>query len=235
MKTIFIFAHPDDESFTSGGTIAKLTKEGIEVKLISATKGEVGERGNPPLANSNKELGKVREKELKQAGKVLGISEIFFLDYIDGTLKEIPQNELEVKISEILHKENPDIIVTFDKNGSSNHPDHIAISKVATKAAISFIKTAKKHVKFYHTAVPKSYLKKYKEKGLEYKAFGEQIGVKDADITTTIDIKDTYETKVMAFKKHMTQQNDWQRFLKRSEMVDIKQEFFELIFENGFV
>ena len=85
MKALFIFAHPDDETLSSGGTIAKLFKKEVDVKLITLTKGESGECGTPPFCQQD-EVGKTRENELRQAAKILGISKIYFLGYKDGFL-----------------------------------------------------------------------------------------------------------------------------------------------------
>jgi len=189
MKVIFVFAHPDDESFSSGGTIAKLKKEGNTVKLITATKGEGGETNG---ICKKEDLGKTREKELRNAAKILGIDQIFFLGFKDGTLINIPKNKLKNKILKILKIEKPDIVITFDKNGGSNHPDHKAISETATYAFMEFAKSSKKRVCLYHTAIPQSYLAKYIKSGLEYKVFGEMIGTPDERITTVIDIKNAY-------------------------------------------
>lgn len=232
MKVLFVFAHPDDESFSSGGTIAKLAKQGHTVKLITATKGEAGQTGG---LCRQEELGRVREKELRNAAKVLGISQIFFLGLLDGTLSNVPVSHLADKVLAILKKEKPDTVLTFDKHGGSNHPDHKAMSVAGTQAFNTYIKSAKKPVRLYHTAVPKSYLAKYREKGLDYKAFGDMIGTADSEITTVIDIKDSYPIKVKAFKSHKTQQKDWGKFLKRSSLVDLKKEFFELIRESDMI
>ena len=231
MKIIFVFAHPDDESFSSGGTIAHLSKNNAAVKLITATKGEGGETNG---ICKKKDLGIIREKELKNAAKVLGIEQIFFLGFKDGTLIDIPKNKLKNNILKILKKEKPDIVVTFDKNGGSNHPDHKTMSQAATYAFMEFSKLSKKRIALYHTAIPQSYLKKYKKSGLEYKVFGEMIGTPDQEITTTIDIKDAYSIKIKALMCHKTQQKDVGRYFKRAEFVDLKKEFFQLISENSF-
>ena len=232
MKIIFVFAHPDDESFSSGGTIVSLKNNHATIKLITATKGEGGETNG---ICKKEELGSIREKELKRAAKVLGIDEIFFLGYKDGTLINIPKNKLIQEILKILKYENPDIIITFDKNGGSNHPDHKTISKAATYAFMEFSKSSKKRVALYHTAIPQSYLKRYKKSGLEYKAFGEMIGTPDERITTVIDIKNTYSKKIKALMHHKTQQKDVERYLKRGKFVDLKKEFFRLISESSFI
>lgn len=231
MKTIFIFAHPDDESMATGGTIKKLTSSGVTVKLITATKGEAGFPGNPPLCKKE-ELGDVREKELRSAAKVLGISQIYFLGFIDGTLHTLPIRKLQQKILPILKKEKPDMVVTFDKRGGSNHPDHKAVSRATTEAFQDYMSSCKKHVRLYHTAVPRSYAKKYQQVGLSNVGFGIIKGTADKEITTRVDIKDTYAKKTKAIKCHKTQHQDWERFFKRAKVVSLKMEYFKLISEN---
>lgn len=232
MKFLFIFAHPDDESFSSGGTIAKLTANRHKVNLITATKGEAGEVGTPPIT-TKENLGKTREEELRKAAKILGISNIHFLGFIDGTLRYIKNKKLEDKIYSILKKELPDVIVTFDKLGASNHPDHKAISRIVTNLFKEYKNLTSKHVRLYHTAIPRSNLKKFEKEGLGYNAFGKMKGVKDSDITTIVNIGNFLRTKIKALKQHKTQHQDWERFLRRTEVADLKKEFFRLIDENN--
>lgn len=231
MKILFVFAHPDDESFSSGGTIAKLVKSGEKVILVTATRGEAGEVGDPPLT-TKENLGKTREKELRKAAKILGIKKIIFFNFIDATLKNHIE-ELKKKIFSIFTKELPDFVVTFNRDGGSNHPDHKAVSNATTKAFEKYMGTLRKHVSLYHTAVPRSYLRKYEKAGLVYKAFGKMKGTPDEDITTKVDIKETFDVKVRALKMHKTQMKDIKRFLKRASYVNLKKEFFQLIYENS--
>lgn len=231
MKVLFIFAHPDDESFATGGTIVRLAKSDWKVKLITATKGEKGQLGDPPFS-VKENLGKTREKELKNAAKILGIETIQFLGFIDAALKDHVV-DLKQRILAILIKEAPDVVITFDRYGGSNHPDHKAVSIATTKSFKKYMSTSKKHVRLYHTAVPRSYLKRYEKTGLSYNAFGKMKGTLDSDITTIVDIKNTYPLKVQALLCHKTQKKDVDRFLKRGPFVNLKKEFFELIYENG--
>jgi len=233
MKILFVFAHPDDESFSSGGTIAKLAKLGNKIILVTATRGEAGEVGDPPLT-TKKNLGKTREKELRSAARVLGISKVIFLDFIDATL-ENHMEALKKTILSIFAKESPDIVVTFDRHGGSNHPDHKAISNAATISFEKYMISSKKHVSLYHTAVPRSYLRKYEKAGLVYRAFGKMKGTSDEDITTIVDIRKTYDLKIRVLRMHKTQRKDVERFLKRTSLVDLKKEFFKLISENGII
>lgn len=234
MKAIFVFAHPDDESFSSSGTIARLTKEGVDVKLITATRGEEGMSGEYDVS-SKKELGEIREKELRNAAKILGISKIYFLNYFDFTLNKIPLLELVDKVLSIIKKEKPDIVVTFNKEGSSRHPDHITISRAATEAFTQYLKVAKKRTSFYHNAVPQSFLNKLKKEGLAYNAFGEIEGDPDDEITTVVDVSRVIDKKISAIKCHQTQKKDWERFLKRSKHKEFTFEFFKLIKQNHLV
>ena len=146
MKIMFVFAHPDDESFATGGTIAKLAKSGWEIKLITATRGEKGLLGDPPTT-TKKHLGKTREEELRSATKILGVGKIAFLDLIDGTLKDHVE-DLKNTILSIFIKEAPDVVVTFDRHGGSNHPDHKAVSFAATASFEKYMSGEKKHVSF---------------------------------------------------------------------------------------
>lgn len=232
MRLLLVFAHPDDETFSSSGTIVHLTQSGVEAKLITATRGEAGMLGDPPLA-TRKTLGKIREAELRDAAKISGISQIYFLDYIDGTLKDIPTAELVDKILPVLKSEQPDIVITFEKNGISMHPDHIAISKATTQAFKSYMADADHHVRLYHVCLPESHLKIHQEAGYRYEHFGKMEGTPDHEISTKVDITHVYDTKVKAMKKHRTQKKDYEALIQRAQLIPgNKHEHFKLIAEN---
>ncbi len=89
-KLMFIYAHPDDETFASGGTIARYALQSdCEIVLFCTTRGEAGKPGNPPLC-TQEELGEVRSRELEAAAQVLGIDRVILRDYGDGRLSEDP-------------------------------------------------------------------------------------------------------------------------------------------------
>lgn len=229
MKILFVFAHPDDETFSSGGTIAMLSK-GHAVKLICATRGEAGELGDPPLCSQD-QLGKVREKELKSAAKILGIKQIYFLDYIDGKLKKISQKEIISKITVILKKENPDVVITFNEEGGSGHPDHISITKATTAAFDIYVTKAKKPVKLYYRVYPSFVLKRMISNGMY--VFADVKGDISDKITTTIDIKKTLNTKMRAAKEHKTQNKDFRAILKNAKYREFSLEYFKLVKSNS--
>jgi LmbE family N-acetylglucosaminyl deacetylase len=134
MKTILLsFAHPDDECFATGLVAVKYAAAAWKVNLITATLGEVGLSGPYTHLHSDA-LGAVRRVELEKAARILGISFISFLGYKDGTLKSRNNGELEDKIYRKMVEMTPDIVITFDTTGISNHPDHIKMSYATTFA-----------------------------------------------------------------------------------------------------
>ena len=134
-RILGVFAHPDDESFCAGGTIAKYVAAGAEVMVVSATRGEAGEIRMPSVA-TRRTLGAVREQELHLACQPLGIQHARCLDHMDGTLKDVDQEVLTGQITEIIRTFRPDVVITFGPDGGYGHPDHIAISAATTAACM---------------------------------------------------------------------------------------------------
>jgi len=139
MGTIFlVFAHPDDESFTCAGTVAKYVHAGRSAELLCVTRGQSGDSG--PYENaSGGRLGMIRTRELEDAAGILGISALEFLDYRDGALKSVHPGEIEDMLFKHFIRKIPGIVITFEPGGISNHPDHI---KVTTATTVAFQKYA---------------------------------------------------------------------------------------------
>ncbi len=135
-KMLLIFAHPDDESFALGGTIAKYAEQGVQVTLVVATRGEAGRAAG---ICKPEELGLFREQELLKAAKVLGIKEVIFLGYRDKEVPIAPPLEIVEKLVRVIRKIRPQVVITFGADGSSGHRDHKAIHYF-TKAAIQLAK-----------------------------------------------------------------------------------------------
>ncbi len=121
---VLSFAHPDDESFSAGITVAKYAANGWKIHLICVTDGQAGRSGRYENAEGDA-LGTIRKRETEDAARVLGISSVSFLSYKDGKLKDLPIGELEDVIYKKLIELSPHIVITFDTSGISNHPDHI--------------------------------------------------------------------------------------------------------------
>jgi LmbE family N-acetylglucosaminyl deacetylase len=137
LRLLCILAHPDDESLGLGGIIAKYADEGIEVFLVTATRGERGWFGPPDENPGPEALGKIREQELHAAARVLGIRETIILDYQDGELHLADQGVLRQQLVGHIRRLRPDVVVTFDHNGVYGHPDHIAATQAATAAVVA--------------------------------------------------------------------------------------------------
>ena len=143
-RLLGVFAHPDDEGVMSGAILHYATS-GVETGLVYATRGEVGEISDPALATPAN-LGQVREEEMRAAADVLGVHDLWFLDYRDsgmaGTADNqnprafVQQREADAigKLVAIIRTFRPQVMVTFDESGGYGHPDHIAIYRYATAA-----------------------------------------------------------------------------------------------------
>jgi N-acetylglucosamine malate deacetylase 2 len=134
MKFLFIFAHPDDESFACAGTIAKYRDMGHEIALICATSGCKGKSGEYQF-DSREKLARHRELELQRAADVLGITKLVLYRYRDGSLMMQEPLEIASRIMNTIMEVKPDVIVTFPPDGVTGHSDHIAICN-ATNLAI---------------------------------------------------------------------------------------------------
>lgn len=130
---LFSFAHPDDESFSGAGTAMKYSAAGVRTVLLTATRGERGKRGEPPVCASE-ELGAVRERELRAAAAIIGFDELHLLDYKDRELADAPPEAIRIALVSIIRRIRPSVVVTFDPNGFNVHPDHVAISRFTSDA-----------------------------------------------------------------------------------------------------
>lgn len=140
-----VLAHPDDETFGMGGTLAKYAHENADVYLICATRGEVGEMDEEFLEGFNSPAQR-REYELHCAAKNLGLKEVIFLNYRDSGMIGSENNQhpdslyaadldkVTEDIVQNLRKLKPDVVLTFDPIGGYRHPDHIKIHEATVKA-----------------------------------------------------------------------------------------------------
>lgn len=155
-RLLFVFAHPDDESFACAGTMAKYHEQGHEVSLICATSGCKGKSGEFQLTCREK-LAKLREEELCCAADALGISHLFLYRYPDGTLIEQDSNGIAQRIEANIRELNPDVVVTFPPDGVTGHSDHIAICRATGKAVVLAEEKADMRSDFYFVSIPHYY------------------------------------------------------------------------------
>jgi len=130
---LFCFAHPDDESFSGAGTVMKSAAAGVRSVLVTATRGERGKAGDPPICEPD-DLPACRERELREAARIIGFDELHILDYRDRELAEAPPDDIRRSLVSVIRRVRPSVVATFDPNGFNRHPDHVAISRFASDA-----------------------------------------------------------------------------------------------------
>lgn len=161
-----IWAHPDDETYCSGGLIAAAAANEQKVMCIVATKGEKGvqDESKWPAAK----LADIREKERAEAYEILGVSSYECLNLADGECSKAPDEQEMSKILDAVKVFNPDTIVTFGPDGLTGHTDHQAVSAWATKAGKTW------GVPVYHFVMPNKAYELYHDACVEAKARGRE-------------------------------------------------------------
>ena len=142
---LFVGAHPDDETFGIGGTLAQYAAAGVKVYYACATRGEVGTADAESMKGFNS-VGDMRWAELECAARVLGLAGVVHLGYRDSGMAGSPDNrhpeslamapleQAAGKIVKVIRELRPEVVITHDPLGGYRHPDHIAVNR-ATVAA----------------------------------------------------------------------------------------------------
>ncbi|HYC55609.1 MAG TPA: PIG-L family deacetylase [Candidatus Binatia bacterium] len=129
-----VYAHPDDETFSGGGTYARYAAAGVRCTIYCATAGDAGKTSGIAV-ESREELGTLRRAELEAARKILGIAEIDLPGHPDGRLIDENADEIVGEIVRHFRREKPQVVITFGPEGAPNtHPDHRVISRCTTAA-----------------------------------------------------------------------------------------------------
>ena len=143
-----VHAHPDDESISTGGVMARAVRDGHRVVLITATRGEMGEIVAPDLdtPDNHRRLGEIRMSELEGAMGVLGVTEWDNLGYRDSDMMGRAGNndprsfwradvdEAAGRLAWMVRRYRPDVVTTYNDFGGYGHPDHIRVHDVSVRA-----------------------------------------------------------------------------------------------------
>jgi LmbE family N-acetylglucosaminyl deacetylase len=230
-----VFAHPDDDTYGVGGTVALLASSEIDVLLVMATSGEAGRIIDPSLA-TRENLGAVREAEDRAAWAKLGVEpDIHFLRHPDGGLAGIRLEELTEQVADLLFEARPDVVVTFGPDGVTGHEDHVAIGGAGT-AAFHRARARAGGDGFHrllHVGIPQSGLDRWnellRERGMEPPDAAQPFaprGVPDDTIGAIVDCSAVYQRKIEALRRHRTQ----------GELEDVPFEFWpEVVGSEAFV
>lgn len=199
-RVLSIHAHPDDQEFTVGGTLAKWALAGSHVVTVCITSGGAGSNEHTPPEMTREALVPIREEEQRQACRVLGISDVIFLGFEDGMLQATL--DLRRELTRVIRRFRPDAVVCGDPTvryyGSMymNHPDHRAASDAALDAV-------------FPSAETRLIFPELLAEGLEpHKVRAVFIHGSDSP-DTFIDISESLSAKLAALKEHRTQMGTW--------------------------
>ena len=238
LAVMAVHAHPDDEVFATGGMLAKYAEQGIHTINVCCTGGEEGEIVDPALntEDTRARLRDVRRAELEAAARVLGIETLEYLGYRDSGMAgtEANQNsacfhmadpeEATGRLVRLIRKHRPQVLVSYDENGSYGHPDHIKAYQIT---ALAF-DAAGDATKYPDAGLPWQPSKLYMcgrstEQFERWLALAEELdldipwlrnppppdsparGLPSERITTRVDVVSYAERKVAALRCHRTQ------------------------------
>ena len=136
LRLLGMFAHPDDEAFCAGGTFARYAKDGAEIMVASATRGEAGQIRDARVA-TRRTIAGVREQELRLACERLGVQHVRCLDHRDGELADVDVDVLVGEVVNVIREFRPDVVISFGPDGGYGHPDHVRISEATTAACLA--------------------------------------------------------------------------------------------------
>lgn len=132
MRFLYIFPHPDDESFGPAAPIAQQLRNGHEVHLLTLTKGGATKIRHT-LGLSIEEMGELRFSEMLEVEKTLGLTSMTVLDLPDSGMKEMDPREIESIVTQHIQRLQPNIIVSYPVHGISGFEDHLVMHAVAKR------------------------------------------------------------------------------------------------------
>ena len=229
MATLVSFhAHPDDETISTGGTLAKASDAGHRVVVVFATRGEHGEVEEGFLA-PGEDLWRRRVEESREAARILGTARVEFLGYVDSGMMGTAENdapdafwgadvdEAAERLAAILTEEGAEVLTVYDDHGTYGHPDHIQVHRVGVRAG-ELAGTPR----VYEATSNRDHMRRMmvaaREAGMdvadrfsdeEVEAFGSP----ESDITTVVDVSDYLDRKRAAMAAHASQISEQSFFL----------------------
>ena len=227
-----VHAHPDDEASSTGGVLATYSAEGIRTIVVTCTNGEFGDApggikpGQP--GHDPEAVAQIRLAELRQSVKLLGVSDLELLGYHDSGMVEwdyksrpdafcnIPAAEVTGRISTLIDKYRPQIVITYDDKGLYQHPDHVYASQMAQAAVAETGIPDKLYLSTIRGSSWDKLRKALREAGVEMPEMTltdeqrAQVAATEAAVTTTVDIRPVLSRKRDALMAHASQiQESW--------------------------
>ena len=234
MTLLVVHAHPDDESISTGGVLAKYSVNGVRTALTYCTRGEAGDILNPEFVAPQPGLNikEIRAIELEKAVKVLDVKSIFFLGYRDSGMAGTPENnhpqafaqadlkEATARLVAIIRGIQPHVVITYNEKGTYLHPDHIMANRVTLRAfkasgdrGYNIAEGLKpwQPSKLYYTAIPLQRIRRMHrilaDRGEDPGFDPEVLGTPEEKITAIIDVRKYLSRKLEALNCHQSQMN----------------------------
>jgi LmbE family N-acetylglucosaminyl deacetylase len=237
MGTLVCFhAHPDDESISTGGSLAKASAEGHRVVVVIATDGAYGE--TPEDLRDGESLADRRRAEAACSAAALGVHRLEWLGYRDSgmtgweqnqdplSFHQAPVDEAAERLAEILREEAADVLTVYDWHGNYGHPDHIKVHTVGHRAAeLAGVK------RVFEATMNREHIVRLVEAARAAGApigdddfdpnggadDGNPFGMSEAEITMAVDVRDQLEAKRASLRCHRSQITDTSFFLEMPE------------------
>jgi LmbE family N-acetylglucosaminyl deacetylase len=223
-----IHAHPDDETITMGGTLARYSAEGVRTIVVTCTTGALGDVHDQTLLAEG-DVAALRDRELTAATVRLGVARVVRLGYADSGMDGWPENyapkaffvaDLQLaacQLAELIDQEQPQVVVSYDQTGGYGHPDHIK-THLATLAAVKSSHAARA-AKLYYVRFPlswsRTFVRELRAAGIDAPSSAPtgadagptlaEIGVPDQLVTTRIDVRPFVADKRAALALHASQ------------------------------
>ncbi len=199
MKLLYVFPHPDDESFGPALAISKQVREGHEVHLLTLTRGGATKE-RERLGLSIDEMGEVRLEEMRAADRVLSLCSMEVLDYPDGALDHVNPLILERDISRRILSVDPDVVVTYPVHGISGHADHL-VCHALVKGAFAASAERARRLAFF-TLVPTDQEERVPLRTTPADRIGCAVEVDERDVETARRALSCYQTYRGTIERH---------------------------------
>jgi LmbE family N-acetylglucosaminyl deacetylase len=222
-----VHAHPDDEASSTGGVLAHYSAAGVRTVVVTCTNGEFGDAPGQVKpgeeGHDEQAVAQLRLDELRQSAKILGVTHLELLGYHDSGMPDweyrnrpdafcnIPLDVVAGRITALIERYRPQVVVSYDPVGAYQHPDHVHAARAAAAAA----DTSPIPAKFYEIAMRRSGWRKVRDAMIaagedvaeweETPEDREKMELEEQRITTTIDISDVLALKREALLSHASQ------------------------------
>ena len=220
-----VHAHPDDESTSTGGILARYAREGVRTVVVTCTNGELGDalNGAKPGAEGHdpQEVAATRIAELRTACEHLEVVDLELLGYHDSGMVNwedkhrpdvfcnVPAEVASARVARLIEHYRPQVVVTYDPESSYQHPDHVHAARIATLA----VETTRIPAKLYYKANGAAQWKRIFDALAQIGAPRPTLSPEtlqrwedtDTRTTTTIDVSQVVERKRSALHSHVSQ------------------------------